>query len=120
VRPPGREVADSCLQYWGGMGYTGTTPSRAPTATAASSIGGGADEVMLGIICKLEGTLPPALRAGGGGRHQGLLARARLHSAASLVAPAAEAFAAAVLGPEGQEGTLAFVQKRPPAWVPAA
>jgi isohexenylglutaconyl-CoA hydratase len=49
-----------------------------------------------------------------------LLARARLHSAASLVAPAAEAFSAAVLGPEGQEGTLAFVQKRPPAWVPAA
>jgi len=36
-----------------------TTRSRRPTATAASiSIGGGADEIMLGIICKLEGTLP--------------------------------------------------------------
>jgi citronellyl-CoA dehydrogenase len=29
-----REVADSCLQYWGGMGFTWpTTRSRSPTAT---------------------------------------------------------------------------------------
>ncbi len=30
-----REVADACLQYWGGMGYTWDNPSRAPGATAA-------------------------------------------------------------------------------------
>lgn len=49
-----------------------------------------------------------------------LLARARWHGAASLIADAADAFQAAVLGPEGQEGTAAFVARRAPAWSPAA
>ena len=54
-----REVTDSCLQYWGGMGYTWDNPlSQAFRDSRLISIGGGADEVMLGIICKLEGTLP--------------------------------------------------------------
>ncbi|MAW88714.1 MAG: acyl-CoA dehydrogenase [Phyllobacteriaceae bacterium] len=54
-----REVADSCLQYWGGMGYTRDNPvSRAFRDGRLASIGGGADEVMLGIIAKLEGTAP--------------------------------------------------------------
>ena len=54
-----REVADACLQYWGGNGYTWESPiSRAFRDGRLASIGGGADEVMLGIICKLEGTLP--------------------------------------------------------------
>ena len=54
-----REVADSCLQYWGGMGYMNETPvSRAYRDGRLGSIGGGADEVMLTIICKLMGTLP--------------------------------------------------------------
>jgi citronellyl-CoA dehydrogenase len=54
-----REVADACLQYWGGMGYTWDNPvSRAWRDGRLVSIGGGADEIMLGIIAKLEGTLP--------------------------------------------------------------
>jgi citronellyl-CoA dehydrogenase len=54
-----REVADACLQYWGGMGFTRENPvSRAFRDGRLASIGGGADEVMLGIICKFEGTLP--------------------------------------------------------------
>jgi citronellyl-CoA dehydrogenase len=54
-----REVADSCLQYWGGMGYTFDNPvSQLYRDGRLTSIGGGADEVMLGIIAKLEGTLP--------------------------------------------------------------
>ena len=54
-----RELTDSCLQYWGGMGYTADNPvSQAWRDGRLTSIGGGADEVMLGIICKLEGTLP--------------------------------------------------------------
>jgi citronellyl-CoA dehydrogenase len=53
-----REVADSCLQYWGGMGFTADNPiSQAFRDGRLISIGGGADEVMLSIICKLEGTL---------------------------------------------------------------
>ncbi len=54
-----REVTDSCLQYWGGMGFTWDNPvSQAYRDSRLISIGGGADEVMLGIICKLDGTLP--------------------------------------------------------------
>jgi citronellyl-CoA dehydrogenase len=54
-----REVSDACLQYWGGMGYTWDNPvSRAYRDGRLMSIGGGADEVMLGIICKYMGILP--------------------------------------------------------------
>ncbi|MEO5734201.1 MAG: acyl-CoA dehydrogenase family protein [Rubrivivax sp.] len=56
-----REVTDACLQYWGGMGYTADNPvSIAWRDGRLLSIGGGADEVMLGIISKLEGTRPGA------------------------------------------------------------
>ncbi|MEH6495213.1 MAG: acyl-CoA dehydrogenase family protein [Pseudomonas marincola] len=54
-----REVNDACLQYYGGMGFMNETPiSRAYRDGRLASIGGGADEVMLGIICKLMDTLP--------------------------------------------------------------
>ena len=54
-----RDVTDACLQYWGGMGYTAENlVARAYRDSRLVSIGGGADEVMLGIIAKLEGTLP--------------------------------------------------------------
>ena len=54
-----REVSDACLQYWGGMGYTWDNPaSRAYRDGRLGSIGGGADEVMLGIICKYMGIFP--------------------------------------------------------------
>lgn len=55
----GREVTDACLQYWGGMGYMWDNDvSRAFRDVRLVSIGGGADEVMLGIICKLMDILP--------------------------------------------------------------
>ncbi|MBE7461455.1 MAG: acyl-CoA dehydrogenase family protein [Zoogloeaceae bacterium] len=55
----GREVADGCLQFWGGMGYVWeSNVSRLFRDIRLSSIGGGADEVMLGIISKTMGTLP--------------------------------------------------------------
>ncbi len=55
----GREVSDSCLQYWGGMGFMWETKvARLYRDARLASIGGGADEIMLGIICKLDGTLP--------------------------------------------------------------
>ena len=54
-----REVADGCLQFWGGMGYMWESKiSRFFRDGRLISIGGGADEIMLSIICKLEGTLP--------------------------------------------------------------
>ncbi len=54
-----REVSDHCLQYFGGMGFTWDHPvSRAYRDGRLVSIGGGADEIMLGIICKLMDILP--------------------------------------------------------------
>jgi len=56
-----REVADKCLQYWGGMGFTWENPiSRLYRDGRLASIGGGTDEIMLGIICKFMGILPKA------------------------------------------------------------
>ena len=53
-----REVADSCLQYSGGMGFArDNLVSQFFRDGRPSSIGGGADAVMLTIICKAEGTL---------------------------------------------------------------
>ncbi len=56
-----RELADACLQYFGGMGYMNETPiSRYYRDTRLASIGGGADEIMLGIISKNMGIAPSA------------------------------------------------------------
>jgi len=56
-----REIADTCLQFYGGMGYSSELPiGRLYRDGRLSSIGGGADEIMLGIICKIMGTLPKA------------------------------------------------------------
>lgn len=52
----GRQVADTCIQFFGGMGYMEETPiSRYYRDARLASIGGGADEIMLQIIAKLEG-----------------------------------------------------------------
>ena len=54
----GRELTDACLQYWGGMGFMWeSSVARAYRDTRLGSIGGGSDEVMLGIISKQMGIL---------------------------------------------------------------
>ena len=54
-----REVSDSCLQYWGGMGFMMENHiARSFRDGRILSICAGADEVMLGIIAKSMGTLP--------------------------------------------------------------
>ena len=59
-----RVVADKCLQFWGGMGFTWENPvSRFFRDGRLMSIGGGADEVMLSIISKKMGILPTARKA---------------------------------------------------------
>ena len=58
-----REVSDACLQYWGGMGFMWDSPvARSYRDSRLGSIGGGADEVMLGIICKYMNILPKGPR----------------------------------------------------------
>jgi alkylation response protein AidB-like acyl-CoA dehydrogenase len=54
-----RAVADGCLQFWGGMGFAHESPiSRIYRDGRLTSIGGGADEVMLQILSKYMGILP--------------------------------------------------------------
>lgn len=54
-----REVSDWCLQFHGGIGYMEETwVSRYYRDTRLTPVGGGADEVMLGIIAKYENILP--------------------------------------------------------------
>jgi citronellyl-CoA dehydrogenase len=63
----GRELTDACLQFWGGMGFMNETPvSRAYRDSRLTSIGGGADEVMLMVLCKMMGTLPGMKKGNGG------------------------------------------------------
>ncbi|MDP2817282.1 MAG: acyl-CoA dehydrogenase family protein [Polaromonas sp.] len=51
-----RLVPDTCLQFWGGMGYTWENKvARMYRDGRLASIGGGADEVMMGIIAKTMG-----------------------------------------------------------------
>ena len=51
-----REVADTCIQFYGGMGYMEETwTSRYFRDSRLLSIGGGADEVMLQVLAQLDG-----------------------------------------------------------------
>ncbi|NMM81563.1 acyl-CoA dehydrogenase [Acidovorax sp. SRB_14] len=51
-----RTVADTCLQFWGGMGFTWENRvARLFRDGRLGSIGGGGDEVMMGIIAKTMG-----------------------------------------------------------------
>ena len=51
-----RQIPDECLQYWGGMGYMWDNfVTRTYRDLRLTSIGGGADEVMLQIIAKKMG-----------------------------------------------------------------
>lgn len=53
-----REVADWCMQFQGGMGYTwDNTASRFYRDYRLASIGGGADEVMLMVIARHMGLM---------------------------------------------------------------
>ena len=52
----GREVPDACLQYWGGQGFMWENyVAQMYRDLRLHAIGGGADEVMLGIISKRLG-----------------------------------------------------------------
>ncbi|MGG4053972.1 acyl-CoA dehydrogenase family protein [Delftia tsuruhatensis] len=53
-----REIAEWCMQFQGGMGYTWDNPvSRAYRDFRLGSIGGGADEVMMQVIAKQMGLM---------------------------------------------------------------
>lgn len=50
-----RELVDQCLQFWGGMGYASESEiNRIYRDIRLTSIGGGADEVMLQILTRMR------------------------------------------------------------------
>jgi len=52
----GREVADTCLQFHGGLGYMEETwIARYFRDSRLTGIGGGADEVMLQVLARIDG-----------------------------------------------------------------
>jgi isohexenylglutaconyl-CoA hydratase len=72
------------------------------------------DEAVQRVAQQVMQCAPGALAA-----TKALVAQARLATPAALVPEAAQVFADAALGPEGAEGTLAFLHKRKPRWAPA-
>jgi len=51
-----RKVADSCLQFHGGVGYMEETwTARFFRDSRLLSIGGGADEIMLSLLGRIDG-----------------------------------------------------------------
>jgi isohexenylglutaconyl-CoA hydratase len=75
------------------------------TSTAAVSA------VLDRVLAEILACAPGALAA-----TKALMARARLEAPHNLVQDAAAIFSQAVTGPEGLEGTTAFIQKRKPQW----
>ena len=71
------------------------------------------DSAVAALLADILRCAPGALAA-----TKALIAKARLHTPSSLVHEAAEVFSRAALGPEGIEGTAAFLGKRDAGWVP--
>jgi citronellyl-CoA dehydrogenase len=58
-----RKIPDTCLQFWGGAGFLWESRvSRMLRDSRLVAIGGGANEIMMAIICKELGTLPSTRR----------------------------------------------------------
>jgi len=74
---------------------------------------GALDHALAAVLAEILQCAPGAVAA-----TRALMARARFHAPASLVRHAAEVFSQAAQGPEGLEGTTAFLEKRKASWVP--
>jgi isohexenylglutaconyl-CoA hydratase len=72
---------------------------------------GALDNALAAVVHEILQCAPGAVAA-----TKALMAKARFHAPAALVHEAAEVFAKAALGPEGLEGTTAFLHKRRPSW----
>ncbi|WP_281557023.1 acyl-CoA dehydrogenase family protein [Thalassomonas sp. RHCl1] len=60
-----RTLPDTCLQFWGGMGFVEESIiNRLYRDYRLTAIAGGAEEVMLGIICKMMNILPTPVKRG--------------------------------------------------------
>lgn len=69
------------------------------------------DAALAAVLTDIQACAPGAIAA-----TKALMAKARLTEPAKLVQEAGRIFSRAAQGPEGQEGTTAFLQKRKPSW----
>lgn len=69
------------------------------------------DAALAAVLTDIQACAPGAVAA-----TKALMAKARLSEPANLVQEAARIFSRAAQGPEGLEGTTAFLQKRKPSW----
>ena len=69
------------------------------------------DAALTAVLSDIQACAPGAIAA-----TKALMAKARCSEPASLVQEAARIFSRAAQGPEGLEGTTAFLQKRKPSW----
>ena len=69
------------------------------------------DAALAQVLADIQQNAPGAVAAS-----KALIAKARFQPPAALVREAAAVFSAAALGPEGTEGTTAYLQKRKPSW----
>ncbi|MDO8419153.1 MAG: enoyl-CoA hydratase-related protein [Rubrivivax sp.] len=74
---------------------------------------GALDHALAAVLTDLLQCAPGAVAA-----TKALMAQARFDAPASMVRHAAEVFSRAAQGPEGLEGTTAFLEKRKASWVP--
>jgi len=74
---------------------------------------GALDNALAAVLADVLQCAPGAVAA-----TKALLAKARFATPASMVQEAAEVYSRAALGPEGIEGTSAFLAKRKASWVP--
>ncbi len=91
------------------------TAQEALALRLVHGVHGGAelDAALVALLADILKCAPLAIAA-----TKALIAKARFQSPASLVQEAAQVFSQAALGPEGIEGTTAFLQKRKASWVP--
>jgi isohexenylglutaconyl-CoA hydratase len=74
---------------------------------------GALDRAVAAVVAIILQCAPGAVAAS-----KRLMAKARFHTPASMVQEAAHVFSSSALGPEGTEGTAAFLAKRKASWVP--
>jgi isohexenylglutaconyl-CoA hydratase len=100
-----------------GARFDGTEAARLGVVHEAHPDGAALDAALTRVLTEVARCAPAAIAAT---KRILFESYARDREPAALIEEAARFFAAAARGPEGQEGTMAFIEKRLPAWAKSA
>jgi isohexenylglutaconyl-CoA hydratase len=100
-----------------GARFDGTEAARLGVVHEAHPDGAALDAALARVLTEVARCAPAAIAAT---KRILFESYARDREPAALIEEAARLFAAAARGPEGQEGTMAFIEKRLPAWAKSA